>query len=490
MPFLLKPHTLLTISFIFFGLVGCESEETQIEDNTTQTVPIEIVTNTGASGSGNLTITLENGQISQQNGIPFNMVQEIELNLSSEGTYRFEMEDPNQGRIKIYASMAELLTYTTDNPLVLQFEHYKNQTIATFNVQSASDGLNQRRFVDLIVNQRFGSLYHIDWGDGTEEVAEAPLEVESASDRIEHRYTTSGEYMITLSTTDAAEVTGLNLQITGNGTGDKIQTLEIEDLPNLTLLSLGDNTLITIDPILQRFPNLNQLGFRFGNLPSIDLSNNSLLKILVIGNDFDTQIKGLSTLTQLTFLGVTGTIENLNLAMHPELYHVNIRGHKMSTLDVSQNPKLTTLILQLNELSQINLDANVNLESLSITNNSLSQIDLSNNTELTSLNLYANFIEELDLTQQSQLEYLDLSSVFLKQVAAPQSWDAITYIDLTNARFLDEAELLDAVFEGQANNPKTDGDILFNDLAVVIDRQIPLLQELVDDYGWTINIPE
>ena len=106
------------------------------------------------------------------------------------------------------------------------------------------------------------------------------------------------------------------------------------------------------------------------------------------------------------------------------------------------------------------------------------------------MNLYANFIEELDLTQQSQLEYLDLSSVFLKQVAAPQSWDAITYIDLTNARFLDEADLLDAVFEGQANNPKTDGRILFNDLAVIIDRQIPLLQELVDDYGWTINIPE
>ena len=489
MSFHLKPLS-ATLIFFFFCLLACESEDTQIEDNTKQTVPIEVVTNNSASGSGDLTITVENGQISQENGIPFNTVQEIELNLSSEGTYRFEMEDPTQGRIKIYASRAELLAFTTDNPLKLQFEHYKNQTIATFNVQSELDGSNRRRFIDLVVNQRFGSLYHIDWGDGTEEVGEAPLEVESASDRMAHRYASSGEYTITLSTTDATEVTGLNLQITGNGTGDKIQSLEIEDLPNLTVLSLGDNTLITIDPFLQRFTNLNQLGFRFGNLPSIDLSSNPLLKILVIGNDFDTQIKGLSTLTQLEFLGVTGTIENLNLAMHPELYHVSIRGHKMSTLDVSQNPKLTSLILQLNELSQINLDANVYLENVSITNNSLSQIDLSNNTALTSLNLYANFIEELDLTQQSQLEYLDLSSVFLKQVAAPQSWDAITYIDLTNARFLDEADLLDAVFEGQANNPKTDGRILFNDLAVTIDRQIPLLQELVDDYGWTINIPE
>ena len=133
-------------------------------------------------------------------------------------------------------------------------------------MQSELDGSNRRRCIDLVVNQRVGSLYHIDWGDGTEEVSEAPLEVESASDRMAHRYASSGEYTITLSTTDATEVTGLNLQITGNGTGDKIQSLEIEDLPNLTVLSMGDKTLITIAPFLQRFTNLNQLGFRFGNL--------------------------------------------------------------------------------------------------------------------------------------------------------------------------------------------------------------------------------
>ncbi|MEO1487011.1 MAG: hypothetical protein AAFU57_14795 [Bacteroidota bacterium] len=490
MRFYLKTPIKLIVFTAFAFLVSCESEEAPVEDNPVQLLPIRIETNSDTSALGDLTVTAETGKISRQSDIPYNTVQEIEVDLNSEGTYRFEVEDETFGRIKIYASQEDLLTYTLNNPLVLEFEHYKKQTVATFNVQSASEGSNQFRFIDLTVLQRYGSLYHIDWGDGTDEVAEAPLEIESASDRIEHRYEASGDYTITLSTTDATEVTGLNLQITGNGRGDKIQTLDLEDLPNLTYLSLGDNTLLTIDPIIERFPNLNHLGARFGNLPSVDLSKNPLLRILVIGNDFDTQIKGLSTLNQLRFLGVTGTIENLNLAMHPELYHVNIRGHQMSTLDVSQNSNLTTLILQLNGLEQINVDALVNLERLSITNNNLTELNLTNNTELKSLNLYANYIDELDLTQQSKLEYMDLSSVHLKQVAAPTSWDEIKYIDLTNARFLDEADLLDAVFEGQNNNPKMDGEIRFNDLAVIIDRQLLQLEELVNDYGWTINIPE
>lgn len=162
----------------------------------------------------------------------------------------------------------------------------------------------------------------------------------------------------------------------------------------------------------------------------------------------------------------------------------------MSTLDVSQNPKLTTLTLQLNELEQIDLSANVNLENLYITNNSLTQLDLSHNAKIKFLNLYANYIEELNITQLSQVEFLNLSSVHLKQVTAPQSLDEIAHIDLTNSRFLNEAELLDAVFQGQDNNPKTNGRIIFNDLAVVLDRQIVLLNQLVEDYGWNINVPE
>ena len=490
MNFRLKPLRTLVVFLTFLIISSCAKDEADNQNISTQLLPIEIVTSTDSSGVGDLTITQANGIVTRQNAIPYNKVQEVEVDLNSEGSYIFEMEDSAFGRIKLYATQEELQSYTFENPFILQFEHYKNQKIATFRVQSESDGQNRFRFIDVTVMQEYGSLYHIDWGDGSEEAAEAPLQVESSSDRIEHRYAAAGEYTITLSTTDATEITGLNLQITGNGTGDRMQTLELEELPNLNYLSLGDNTLTNIDTILEEFPKLNHLSVRFGNLTSIDVSKNPLLELFIVTGNFDTEIKGLSTLTNLEFLGITGVVENLNLSLFPELYHLTIRGHKMSTLDVSQNPKLTTLTLQLNELEQIDLSANVNLENLYITNNSLTQLDLSHNAKIKFLNLYANYIEELNITQLSQVEFLNLSSVHLKQVTAPQSLDEIAHIDLTNSRFLNEAELLDAVFQGQDNNPKTNGRIIFNDLAVVLDRQIVLLNQLVEDYGWNINVPE
>ncbi|WP_127136802.1 leucine-rich repeat domain-containing protein [Flagellimonas oceanensis] len=511
MPLNFKLFKLSIISLVGFLFFSCEKTDIDQEESPNQLLPIQIVTKNNDSGVGDLVITYDGGRVHRENGISYNEVQEIELNLETEGTYIFAVEDQDFGRIKIYIAQEELQNYTVDKPLTLQFEHYKNQKIATFKVQSETDGLTQFRFIDVIVKQSPTSLYHIDWGDGNEEVAVAPSEPESSSDRIEHHYTSSGEYTITLSTTDRREVTGLNLQITGNGKGDKIQTLELEELPSLTHLSLGDHNLTNIDSILETFPNLQHLGVRFGNLTSIDVSKNPLLELLIVNSGFDTEIKGLSALTKLKFLGITGIAENLDLTLYPDLYHLSIRQHKTSMLDVSQNQKLTYLELQSNELDEIDLSANINLESLLIINNNLTQLnlsnnlkvsylnlaanqiealDLSNNRELWLLNLYGNHIEELDLTRQVELESLNLSSIRLLEVSAPESWDNLTRIDLADARLLDEEELLDAVFQGQKNNPKTRGAIIFHDLAIVLDRQIPLLNELVEDYNWVINVPD
>ncbi|MEX0315561.1 MAG: hypothetical protein AB3N18_15395, partial [Allomuricauda sp.] len=414
---LLKLSILPLFIFLFFS---CEKTETVDGDSPNQLLPIQIITKNNDSGVGDLAITYGGGRVHRESGLSYNEVQEIELNLDTEGTYIFAVEDPNFGRIKIYIAQEELQNYTVDKPLILQFEHYKNQKVATFKVKSETDGLTQFRFIDVTVMQSPASLYHIDWGDGSEEVAVAPLELESPSDRIEHRYTSSGEYTITLSTTDRTEVTGLNLQITGNGRGDKIQTLELEELPSLTYLSLGDHNLTNIDPILETFPNLYHLGVRFGNLTSIDVSKNPLLELLIINSGLDTEITGLSALTKLEFLGLTGNVENLDPALHPELYHLSIRQHKTSGLDVSQNQKLTYLALQSNELDEIDLSANINLESLLIVNNNLTQLDLSNNTKISYLHLAANQIESLDLSNNPELWLLNLQGNHMEELDLTQ----------------------------------------------------------------------
>ncbi|UJH67359.1 leucine-rich repeat domain-containing protein [Allomuricauda sp. SCSIO 65647] len=489
MSFRIKSLGPCVISFLFLvTLLSCEEEGTA--EQNLQKIALKIETSNGSSGVADLVVTNQNGSAVYTNSIPVDTVEEIELDIKVDATYVLEVDDSTFGRIKMYATGEALQTHTLESPFILQFGHYKNQQVATFQVRSDNQPPSQLRFIDLaLLQSNEASLYHIDWGDGSEYVAQSPNEIRSQSDRIEHRYSASGNYTITISTTSLEEVEGIELQVTGNGIGDHIQTLQLEDLPNLNYLNLGDNDLTNIDSIIANYPNLNHLSIRFGNLTAIDLSQNSLLEILIVSDNFDTEIKGLSTLTHLKFLGLTGIVEDLNLSIFTELSHLSLKGHKTSTLDVTQNTKLTSLLLQLNDLEEIHLDSNVNLETLYITNNKLTQLDLSNNPEIKTLNLYANYIEELDLGQQDKLEYLNLSSVHLKQVTAPESLDNITFIDLSDSRFLDEAALLDAVFKGQENNLKKDGQIIFNELAVILDRQIELLQEMVDDHNWNINIP-
>ncbi|WP_410485347.1 leucine-rich repeat domain-containing protein [Spongiivirga sp. MCCC 1A20706] len=478
------------MSIVFLLFFSCEKEVGDELSNTTQKLPIKIVSLIDSSGTGDLVITNGNGLNTTYNELEYDKIHEIEVNLSAEGTYIFAIEDFTHGKIKMYASKETLENYTKENPFTLQFEHYKNQKIATFLVKSEDGPDLRHRKIDLTVNQAYGSLYHIDWGDGSEEIAEAPFEIQSPSDRIYHRYATSGEYTITLRTTYGEEVSGLNLQITANGKGDRIQTLELENLPNLRTLSLGDSDMINVDSVIEQYPELTSLSLRFGSLESIDLSKNPMLEGINITGNYNTIVKGISSLTNLKGLGVTGNIENLNLALFPDLLSLTIRGHKIGTLDLSANPKLTLITLQLNDLDEINLSATTNLRSLFITNNNLTGLDLSNNKQIEYLNLSANYINEIDLTQQDKLKYLNLSSIFIKQVAAPESLDHLALIDLAKSRFLNEVELLDAVFKGQENNPKTNGQIIFHELANVLERQVILLNQLVTVHDWVINVPE
>ncbi|MGB5437042.1 MAG: hypothetical protein WBM98_14200 [Maribacter sp.] len=484
-----------TIKIVFFCAVfmlvsSCEKETTNEQNNDTQLIAIKIVSATNESGTGDLVIKNSQGAAKTHSGLGYNEALEIEVDLTAGGTYTFMVEEVDHGRIKMYTTKEALEKYTQEDPFILQFEHYKNQKIATFKVKSEIGPDLRTRNINLTVTQAYETLYHIDWGDGTEEVAEAPSEYQSPSDRIGHKYATSGEYTITLRTSNREEVTALDLQISANGQGDRIQTLELETMPNLTTLSLGDSDMINVDALLEQYPNLVYLSLRFGALESIDLTKNPFLERLNITGNYTTIVKGLSSLTKLQSLGVTGTIENLNLALYPDLLSLTIRGHDMSTLDLATNPKLTLVTLQLNGLEQIDVSSNVNLRSLYINNNDLTQLDITNNKAIEYLNLYANYIEELDLTQQTKLKYLNLSSVYLKQVAAPVSLDDLTTLDLTNTRFLDEESLLDAIFKGQENNPKTKGHIIFHDLAYVKERQVLLLNQLIEDHDWSINIPE
>ncbi|MEM9649238.1 MAG: hypothetical protein AAF969_12220, partial [Bacteroidota bacterium] len=136
MPFPTRFFRTLISFIVCIILLSCEEEGVADPVETLQSLPIQVVTNTSTSGTGDLTVVQGNGIFRQLSAIPYNEVQEIELDINSEGTYLFQMEDTTHGRLKIYVSQEELQHFTLDNPLILQFGHYKNQKVAEFNIRS------------------------------------------------------------------------------------------------------------------------------------------------------------------------------------------------------------------------------------------------------------------------------------------------------------------------------------------------------------------
>lgn len=477
----LKKTCFYIVTALFFS---CEQEDISTSQNeVVQLLPIKIMTTNNSQGNGSLLVNN-----TTHHELPYNETIEIRANLT-ESVYTFSIEDATNGIIKISATKAELEQATLEQPFILTFEHYKKEEIAVFTVFSSDEG-SFKNFIDLAIHQPNQSLYYIDWGDQTHDVAESAEQGIEANARVVHRYQNSGEYTITISTTNGAEVSAIDLQITANGKGDKIKSLNLKNMPNLTYLRLGDSHMESIDDVIAQYPKLEFLSARFGNLSAIDLSNNPMLETLNIAGNYQTKIKGISNLVHLNSLNFHGEVDNLSPALYPELTRLGVYGNKMNTIDISQNPKLKSLTLQSNELQRIDLSNNENLNGVYIVNNKLTEIDLSQNPNIEHLRLFGNYINELDISQQKKLINLNLSSVHFKHVTVPENLDFLEVLDLTAARFLNEESLLDAVFKGHENKPKKKGHITFNEYATVLERQLVPLQRLKENFDWYINIPE
>ena len=96
-----------TIKIVFFFSVfllvsSCEKDATNEQNNVAQLIAIKIVPATGASGTGDLVVKDAQGNIKTHSGLPYNETLEIEVDLTTEGTYTFMVEDVDHGRIKMY----------------------------------------------------------------------------------------------------------------------------------------------------------------------------------------------------------------------------------------------------------------------------------------------------------------------------------------------------------------------------------------------------
>ena len=177
---------------------------------------------------------------------------------------------------------------------------------------------------------------------------------------------------------------------------------------------------------LSVLPELEILGVVDCNLSSLDVSNNTNLKVLYAGLnhfsnvDFSNNIQleevniEKNQLTSLFIpssnLRVLNCYENqltsLNVTQNNKLEWLSCHLNNLSTLDVSNCTELGLLQCWGNSIASLDLNSCTKLGHLSCAFNSLSSLDVSNNSDLDVILCEGNHIGTLDLSNNPKLTFL------------------------------------------------------------------------------------
>ena len=136
---------------------------------------------------------------------------------------------------------------------------------------------------------------------------------------------------------------------------------------------------------IEYFTNIETLGLYFGRMSSLDLSNNSELRVLDCGYLDQTSID-VSNNTKLSSLACNhNKLTSLDVSNNTELVDLGCEHNELTSLDISNNKKLTNLACDYNQLTSLDISNNTELVELSCEYNELTSLDVSNNKKLTQL---------------------------------------------------------------------------------------------------------
>lgn len=198
-----------------------------------------------------------------------------------------------------------------------------------------------------------------------------------------------------------------------NGMGDgipnngQVLTANIENVATLNIPSwVGVADLTGI----QSFISLEFLNFSYNQVQSIDLSQNTELRLFgCIFNELT--VLDLSNNTKLEQIAVNNNFLNTLILNSEHLTIVECWENFLPQLDLSLCPALSKLDCDTNLLTNLDLSQNVALAELSCDINNLTSLDTSNNIALYYLVAAHNQIESLDFTQNINLNSVSLSFI-------------------------------------------------------------------------------
>lgn len=102
-------------------------------------------------------------------------------------------------------------------------------------------------------------------------------------------------------------------------------------------------------------PNLERLDLTRNKLTELDLSHNTRLKVLFVGNN---------------------QLESLDVSALTELEEIHMFMNDVAELDLSHNPRLEILYANDNDLGDLNLSGNERLVEVMVSGNSLKNLSL------------------------------------------------------------------------------------------------------------------
>ena len=238
----------------------------------------------------------------------------------------------------------------------------------------------------------------------------------------------------TINLTGLPELTSLEIA------GNQLTQLDIAELPKLAGLYANNNHITSLGPSgLSQLPELRILRLNDNQLTELALNDfPSLYDVTLQGNALETLVlTNLASVRRLYTTRPSGSsgvvvhdnpIKSLTVANLPTLTLIRWNrlgddwqdSQRLQTINLTGLPELTSLEIAGNQLTQLDiaeLSAAPEIQSIQISNNKLTRLALADLPELVSLNADNNLLSSVELTQLPKLGSLRLNDNQLTELA-------------------------------------------------------------------------
>lgn len=178
---------------------------------------------------------------------------------------------------------------------------------------------------------------------------------------------------------------------------------------------------------LDKLTQIQVLNASGVSLTSMDLSNCTKLKCLLLDCNPDLKELDLTAVTKLVELGLTETgITNIDLSKNTELLYLSMSRAKLEKLDLSYNTKLENVNVSENQLKVLDVSANKELVWLDCDDNEISELNIGGCANLHALECSRNKLFRLDISSNPNIGYISATELLYEDEDGNRSQSSFT----------------------------------------------------------------